>query len=476
MLAVCCLVVVQASRLPAAGTAAPQGKLTDAPTPASETELRIFLMTLSPGPIIYERFGHNTLVVHDPDPSAERLTKRMELDDRYYRTYGEPVPRVPPLLPTDRAHHYGAFDFKQKGFVPRFIMGRMQYWTTSDWADLTALLYANEGRGVLLQELNLSPAQKIQLKQFLEWNEQPENKFYRYDYYRDNCSTRVRDAIDQAVGGELKRQLHASPTGTTFRSHTRRLMAGLDPIDIFWFTSFTYVLGHPVDEPLSAWDECFLPEQLAEHIRTVRLPAGDGFATQSSCKTRGREPVPSPVPQSVPPRQPPRRIIGYAMGGMLIGGAFAGLARLANRSRVARIAFALLVVPWILIWGVGGSIAAYGWAVTDHTASYRNENLMQASPLMLPLLVLAPTVAFGRRRGQRLALVLAMAGAALSVLGLLLKVLPAFWQHNGEIIALMLPANLGLAAALWLLIRRQRIAIQSAAPHKVDPSRKKKAK
>src|SRR5436190_2259525 len=127
-------------------------------------------------------------------------------------------------------------------------MGRMIYSTESQWADLTAQTYAADGRGVLLQELSLSPAQKLEMKRFLEWNALDENKYYRYDYYRDNCSTRVRDAIDAVTSGEMKRQLAAVQTGTTFRSQTRRLTSGLDPLDLFWFTSFTYVLGHPVDE------------------------------------------------------------------------------------------------------------------------------------------------------------------------------------------------------------------------------------
>jgi uncharacterized protein DUF4105 len=168
--------------------------------PDAGNELRVYLMTFSPGSVIYERFGHNVIVIHDPNPSIERLGERAKLEDKYGT-----FQRVRPFDTTDRAHHYGAFDFGE-GFIPRFVMGRMVYWTASDWADLTALAYARENRAVLLQELNLTPAQKLGLKEFLETNELPENRKYRYDYYRDNCSTRVRDAIDQATDGELKRR------------------------------------------------------------------------------------------------------------------------------------------------------------------------------------------------------------------------------------------------------------------------------
>jgi hypothetical protein len=366
-----------------------------------------------------------------------------------------------------------------------------------------------------MQELDLTPVQKRELRDYLEWNERPENRFYRYDYYRDNCSTRVRDAIDRVTGGQLQRQLRAAPTGTTYRSHTRRLTAGLDPVDLFWFTGFTYVMGHPVDEPLTAWEESFLPGKLAEHVRTATVTDAAG-ATRPLVR---HEQLLSDTKRPPMPDRAPSRVAGYAVAGLLIGGAFAGLARLASRprtgaphppspgtpgegrgegrreggnapiakskrphpnplpeyrergpesrsingSRLARIAFALLVVPWALIWGIGALIGTNSWLVTDHAAAYRNENLLQFSVLILPLAVLGPTVAFGRRRGARVAVGLAAAGAALSLLGLILKIFPPFWQHNAEIIALALPTNVGLAVAIWWLARRV------AAPAPVIP-------
>ena len=64
--------------------------------------------------------------------------------------------------------------------------------------------YKQRNRSILAQELNLTPAQRLKLQQFVQWNALPQNKFYRYDYYRDNCSTRLRDALDHAVSGQLQ--------------------------------------------------------------------------------------------------------------------------------------------------------------------------------------------------------------------------------------------------------------------------------
>src|SRR5688572_11932487 len=185
--------------------------------------------------------------------------------------------------------------------------------------------------------------------------------------------------------------------------------------------------------------------KLMEHVRGLTLVDEHG-RTRPLVK---REGVLYQGTRPAAPEVAPDRTVGYLAGGVVLGAALAGFAALAPRRRAARYAFALLGVAWALLGGVGGAIAAYGWAVTDHTASYGNENLLQLSPLFLPLVVLLPLFAFGRRRGRRATWVIVLAIASLSALGLLLKVLPWFWQANGEIIALALPANLGLLWAVW---------------------------
>jgi len=104
---------------------------------------------------------------------------------------------------------------------------------------------------------------------------------------------------------------------------------------------------------------------------------------------------------------------------------------------------------------VVGLILAGLWGFTDHAAAYNNENVLQANLLALGLLWLVPKAVRGSARGKR-AVVLATVVAGLSLLGLLLKLLPAFDQVNGEIIALALPIHLGLAAAVWQLRRSQK--------------------
>jgi hypothetical protein len=96
------------------------------------------------------------------------------------------------------------------------------------------------------------------------------------------------------------------------------------------------------------------------------------------------------------------------------------------------------------------------WTMTDHVVAYHNENLLQCVPWGLGIAFAAVGLARGKPRSIRLATWLTTAAAAASVLGLIAKVLPAFDQGNGQIIALLLPVWAGAAAGVFLLARRLR--------------------
>ncbi len=171
--------------------------------------------------------------------------------------------------------------------------------------------YVQANRSVWLQELDLPPGARLELQQFLEWNALPENRFYHYDYYRDNCSTRVRDAIDRVIGQRIHAGTAAVPTGKTYRFHTQRLTANDPPI----FTGLLLALGPGVDRPISQWEEMFLPLALREHIRSVKLPGTDG--TMAPLVKSERTLFLSTAPS--PPEAPPQWLPWYLLIG--IGGA-----------------------------------------------------------------------------------------------------------------------------------------------------------
>jgi hypothetical protein len=184
--------------------------------------LRIFVVTYGPGEQVWERFGHDAIVVQDG-------------------ATGESV-----------SYNYGMFDFRQENFILRFARGQMLYWMQgipSAWYDRT---YVRADRSIWRQELNLTPAQRVELRRFLEWNALEENKYYAYDYFRDNCATRVRDALDRVLGGRIRAATDTIATPYSYRWHTRRLVAAQPLV----YTGIDLGLGRPTDRPISAWGRC----------------------------------------------------------------------------------------------------------------------------------------------------------------------------------------------------------------------------
>jgi hypothetical protein len=379
-----------------------------------DTAVRIYLLTMGPGDEVWEKFGHNAIWVHDPERGA------------------------------DPAYNYGMFDFRQKNFILNFARGRMLYWMEGFDAFVTLDHYRMLNRSVWAQELNLTPVQARAVRDYLEWNQRPENRFYRYDYYRDNCSTRVRDVLDRVLGGALKVATADAPSGVTYRWHSRRLVAdGGASVPIY--TAINAGLGPAADRPISKWDEMFLPMRLRDEVRALRIRDAQGNLVPLVVREQTVFTADRPAERSGPPSW----LLGYLIAGLAVAGAIALLARAARRSAAARTGFALVTVPWLLFAGFGGLILLGLWGVTDHAIAYRNVNLFQLSPLALPLAVLVPALALGKRWARRGAVRLSLVVAALSVLGLLLKVLPWFHQVNGEMVALALPINLAIAWAAW---------------------------
>jgi hypothetical protein len=371
---------------------------------APGSELTVTLLTYETGERVWERFGHNAIWIHNAETGA---------DDHY---------------------DYGRFSFERRHFVLRFLQGRMWYsmGRESNVAGWIAL-YAGHGRKIWAQELNLTPAQRVTLREFLEWNWRPENREYFYDYYRDNCSTRIRDAIDRVIGGAIRRY-GEQPSGMTWRDETRRLNQHNVPL----YTGLLLGLGQPVDVLMSRWEQMFLPGRLREHLDSVSVIGPGGSAQSLVLSERvlnqgGRWPV---------PERPSSWILGYAITGLLVGGLLAALGRTG--------AFLPLATLWPLLAGLGGVLLTYLAGFSYHAAAHRNENLLLLNLFSLALAVLLPAALRGRSWAPRPARRLALLSASLAVLALLLKLLPWFPQHNLEVIALVLPIHAGL----WLGLER----------------------
>jgi hypothetical protein len=409
-----------------------------AASPQSAGEnLTIYLMTMGPGDAVWERFGHNAIRIQD----AARGT--------------------------DSVYNWGTFDFDQPNFVQRFMTGNTEYWLQADGMTETVAAYRYLNRSMWVQELDLTPAERAAVRDFIVWNSQPEHRYYRYDYYLDNCSTRVRDIIDRVVGGQLKTAMVARLTNRTYRSHTQR---ALSPDRVAALGS-NIALGELADQPITAWDAAFLPEQLQEHVRPVQLRSADGAVhplvkREEQLFAAQRPPLPASAPET---------LFRNVVIGVAIAAVLALLARAAGRGRrVARVAFTTLATLWAALNGILGVALVIAWTATRHTFIGHNENVLQFDPLSLVVAVALP-LAIAGRRAIGVARLLTTIVAVLALVGFVMQLLPWFDQVNGAVIALTLPAHLVLAWAVAVLTghpvrvpgrsdaRGARVASRSAA-------------
>jgi len=389
------------------------------------SNLTVYLLTFGWGDAVWERFGHNAIWIKD-------------------RARG-----------TDMTYNWGMFDFNQPHFVWRFVTGDTRYWMeTIDYAAMVQY-YRQHDRSILAQELNLSPAQRLKLQQFVQWNALPQNKFYRYDYYRDNCSTRLRDAIDHALSGQLQTATVSRTTPGTYRWHTQRLLTGDFPL----YTGVTLALGHPGDKELSAWQEMFLPVRMANDLRTVTVADTAGnqiplVKSETAIFTAGRSPEPATAPNYLPL---------FVAVGILYAALLVVLVRSAEMgNRFSLFGATALATLWSIIAGVAGAALVFAWLFTKHYFMGRNENLLHFDPLSLGLVVLIPLSTYWLRATSR-ALKLAGWIAVISLLGCVAQLMPVFDQKNGEIIALALPINLAVWWTVYRLTAYRRTSLASSA-------------
>ncbi|HEX7979758.1 MAG TPA: DUF4105 domain-containing protein [Gemmatimonadaceae bacterium] len=396
----------------AAQTPTAQAPRPAAPAPEPGSELEVTLMTFGLGQEVFERFGHNALWIHDGAAG------------------------------TDIAYNWGLFSFRQPHFLQRFLTGDTKYWMGGEDANVMIAQYQSLGRPITLQRLNMTPAQKLALRDFIRWNEQGDNRFYRYDYFRDNCSTRLRDALDHALGGALKAATDTIITPFTYRRESVRLTDGARPVQV----GIDIALGRPADVPLTMWESFFIPMRLRDALRDLTLPIGpNGTTVRVVAEERHIAPFPGTtiVPELT---TAPRLVWRLMFVGVVLAATLAVIRIMAMSRRGAAWGFALVACVWSLLCGVIGVIIVLAWTMTRHVFWAWNENLLQLSPLSLALVVLIP-LALLRGRATRAARVVAVAVLVMSAFGLVLAVMPG-GQENRAIVAMFFPVHLVLAWAI----------------------------
>jgi hypothetical protein len=375
---------------------------------APGTSLEVSLITYGPGEIYWERFGHDAIELRDT-------------------ASGEEVD-----------FNYGVFNFDEKNFFLNFARGHMRYLIDAEVTTDEEDFYKQAGRSITKQRLALTPDQAAALRDFLMWNLRPENAGYNYDYYVDNCTTRVRDALDRALGGVIKARITTLPGGMTYRQQTVRLMSAQP-----WLMLILDLgLGPYADHPLNAWQESFLPEELQKSLRNVTISDGHG-GTQPLVQS---EDLLAPNHLNVPPTTPPDLRLPLGIAGLLLA------AVIVLAWRYTALVYALLGDLFLLLAGVAGLLMLILWTLTAHHSAWANANLLLFNPLAFLLMRPLWRARHGLSPSRFANGVLVLQLVAL-LIALLLHLLPGVVQQNQPWILLALPCWLALA---WTLRHTRR--------------------
>jgi len=216
---------------------------------ATGATTQVDLWTMGPGDHPYERFGHAALRVRAGD--------------------------------ADRLYNFGISDFDRPSFFVDFLRGHSVFWLGVESPRDELALYRERDRSVYAQPLRIAPDRLDWLADRLRVTALPANRNYAYHHFQDNCTTRIRDLIDEASGGKLG-HLHFARTERTFRQYTRDGFAGLPS-----FLFSLELLGRPMDRRPDRWERMFHPDALREEA------AGAGIVgpTEMLHRRRGASPL-----------------------------------------------------------------------------------------------------------------------------------------------------------------------------------------
>jgi hypothetical protein len=346
---------------------------------------------------------------------------------------------------TSRFYDYGIFSFENENFFLNFAFGRLLYSCGVSSTENNFAVYRKTNRDILVYTLDVPPEKREEVRRFAERNVLPENRDYFYHHFKDNCATRIRDIIDLAVDGQFLESFVEAPGRLTLREHVRRHTwhdTFMDWILNFW-------MGQNIDEPITVWEEMFLPSEIGRRIEEFSYTdsSGAGRRLVNSVEllhaAEGRPPV-----LEKPQQQWTRELgIGLLTGALLFG--FALLARAGIPG--GRVLFGLGQSLTGLFFGVAGSLLFFLSFFTNHDYSWHNSNILYVNPLLLAGVPLGFLYAFGgegkRRVSELLPRILWMSVIFGCLFTMVIKLFPGFCQQNQVTQALMLPIALALTFA-----------------------------
>jgi len=399
---------------------------------AEGENLTLKIAVFGPGDDLYFWFGHIALIIEDSETEQSR------------------------------SYDYGIFSFNTKNFYYNFAFGRLLYRCGVFSAPSVISSYINDNRDVVVYTLDVLPETRQKIKKFADFNVLPENRYYFYHHFRDNCSTRIRDIIDLATDGQFKEQYINTPGRFTLREHVRRHTWFSPAVD--WILNFW--MGQVIDTPITVWDDMFLPAEVGKTIEDFYYTDTDGVIRKLVInKETVNLSEDRPAILDKPRLQWPREL-AFSLVLSAIFGVFFFMQ--AKKLRVGRVLAGTSMSLSGLIFGIAGLLLYFMSIFTNHDYTFQNANMIFCTPLLLAAVPYGIGYAFTKKENKRLRYdIILRCLWLLTVIGIfismLIKLLPWFFQKNLTDQMLLLPIALvfslqpvGLREAMGRIFKRKK--------------------
>jgi len=293
--------------------------------------IQISLLTCSPGEDLYLTWGHSALRIIDHSTHADII------------------------------YNYGTFDFEDPAFYSKFTRGKLLYFVSIQKFESFFEEYQYYQRGITEQILDLSCSEKEKLVSALQENAKEENKYYKYDFMVDNCTTRLRDIVFKNADAPVITNDIRPNKKITFRNLIHKY---LDSSYQYWTKlGIDILLGRPVDKKLTNNEAMFLPDYL--------LMGFDSWMIGKKKLVLEKHEILKPALPK-PKNSPFTPFVVFSILFFLI--LVLGISKNANKF--------LSIVDFILFFisGAMGVFILFMWFGTDHPECKNNFNLAWALP------------------------------------------------------------------------------------------------
>ncbi len=302
--------------------------------PAKAQFWEVSLLTADPGTELYSSFGHSAIRLREIGPDGR-----------------------------DLVFNFGTFDFDTPNFYGKFATGKLNYMLSIVPYDRFIIEYDYYKRGLREQVLDLNQEQKDFLLQHLDAQYAPERRFYKYDFFFNNCATKIRDAFDIAIGEQLVWSDSVAEE-KTFRNLIDEFVLPLPWADF----GIDLALGAVIDRPATELEKQFLPTYMEQAFANATI-VENGVSRPLVKQSR--------VLLEYPKEEAQQSLLNPLVIFWLLTLVFAALTFYGfKKGKLMKgLDFALFGTIGIL-----GLVVAFLWFFTDHSATAWNWNILWAFP------------------------------------------------------------------------------------------------